>query len=80
MGRVKGLFAFFEKKSYFVAAAEKILIAYMISALAGGEFGHRMVFEGEVLKQIVGFCEEGRQGLRIEGIGDDEVAITFKAC
>jgi hypothetical protein len=74
------LLAFFKEKSYLITAAQKILIAYMISALAGGELGHRMVFEGEVLEQIVGFCEEGRDGLRVEGIGDDEVAITFKVC
>lgn len=37
-----------------------------------------MILDGEVLKQAVRFCKESGYGLRVEGVGDDEIAIAVE--
>lgn len=78
LARLGGL-TFFEEESNLVAAVEKIFVADMFCSVAGGEFGHRVVFEGEVIEHGVGFREERGDRFGVEGVGDDEIAITFKA-
>lgn len=69
-----------EEETYLIPALEEVLIADMFVALgaAGGELGHRVIFEGEGVQQAVGLDEQALDGFCGEGIGDDEEAVVVE--
>lgn len=42
---------------------------------SGREFRERVLVQGEVVEEGIGFCEEGCDCRGGEGVGDDEVAV-----
>lgn len=74
--RGRGGHTFFEEEADLVAAGQEVVVAdVLVVAAAGGELGHGMVGERDVVEHVLRFGEEGGDGAGVQGVGDDEVAI-----
>lgn len=79
-GRVRGEGVFFEEEAHLVAGGQEVRVPDVGGGgggrgRAGGEFGHRVVFEREVVEEGADGGEEGGACGLVEVVWHDEIAV-----
>lgn len=67
-----------EEEADLVARGEEVVVANVLAGGAGAELGHGVRGEVERGEKMMGLGEEGGDGLGVEGVGDDEVAVVVE--